>query len=226
MRIDIVCAVPQSLGTFLETSIVGRAQAAGVATVCVHNLHDYADNRYKHIDDTPYGGGAGMIIKCEPVFACIEQLKSQRTYDEVIYLCPDGVRLTQQTCVELGTKENMILLAGHYKGIDQRIRDILVTREISIGDYVLTGGELAAAVVVDAVVRLLPGAVGDSESVLDDSFMDGLLDPPHYTRPPVFRELGVPDVLVSGDHGAVRKWRLQQAQMKTQQRRPDLLDDE
>jgi tRNA (guanine37-N1)-methyltransferase len=224
MRVDVVCAVPQMFGGFLDTSIIGRARAAGVVEVHVHNLHDYATDRYRHIDDTPYGGGAGMIIQCEPVFSCIEGLQSQRSYNDVIYLCPDGKPLTQDTCIELSTKANLILLAGHYKGIDQRIRDVLVTREISVGDYVLTGGELAAAVLADAVIRLVPGSVSDAESVLDDSFMDGLLDAPHYTKPSEFRGLGVPPVLLSGDHAAIKAWRKQQALAKTQERRPDLLD--
>lgn len=223
MRIDLVCAVPQQFGSFLETSILGRARNSGILELHIHNLHEYATDRFRHIDDTPYGGGAGMIIQCEPVFACIERLTAERDYNDVIYLCPDGERLNQQTCVELALCENLILLAGHYKGIDQRIRDLLVTREISIGDYVLTGGELAATVLMDAVVRLIPGAVGNAESVLDDSFMDGLLDPPHYTKPVDFRGHRVPDVLLSGNHLAIRDWRLAQAQAKTELRRPDLL---
>lgn len=225
MRIDIVTAVPQMLTGFLDTSIIGRARTAGVVDIEIHNLHDYATDRFRHIDDTPYGGGAGMLLKCEPVFTCIEKLQSQREYAEVIYLCPDGKPLVQSTCIELSTKQNLILLAGHYKGIDQRIRDVLVTREISVGDYVLTGGELAAAVVIDAVVRLIPGAVHDSESVLDDSFMDGLLDPPHYTKPAEFRGLTVPEVLLGGNHSAIAQWRREQALEKTRQRRPDLLDN-
>lgn len=224
LRIDLVCVVPELLGGFLDASIVGRAREKGVVEIHVHNLHDYATDRFRHIDDTPYGGGAGMVIQCEPVFACIEQLQSQRSYDEVIYLCPDGEPLHQGMCNQLSTARNLILLAGHYKGIDQRIRDILITREVSVGDYVLTGGELAAAVLVDAVVRLVPGAVGDASSVLDDSFMDGLLDAPHYTKPAVYREHAVPDVLLSGDHAKIAAWRRAQAVAKTQQRRPDLLD--
>jgi tRNA (guanine37-N1)-methyltransferase len=189
----------------------------------LHNLHDYATDRYRHIDDTPYGGGAGMIIQCEPVFACIEALKNERTYDEVIYLCPDGEVLTQSTCNTLSLSTNLILLCGHYKGIDQRIRDVLVTREISIGDYVVTGGEIAAGVLTDAIVRLIPGVVSDAESVLEDSFMHGLLDAPMYTKPAVFREMSVPDVLVSGNHAHIRAWRQEQSLAKTTQRRPDLL---
>lgn len=225
LRIDIVCAVPESFGNFLTTSIVGRSVASGIAQLHIHNLHDYATDTFRHIDDSPYGGGAGMIIQCEPVFACIENLQKERSYDDVIYLCPDGVPLVQDICVELASASALILLAGHYKGIDQRIRDVLVTREISIGDYVLSGGELAAAVLADSIIRLLPGAVSDAESVLEDSFMDGLLDPPHYTRPANFRGLTVPDVLLSGNHAAIRSWRKQEALAKTQLRRPDLLRD-
>lgn len=225
LRIDIVCAVPQSVESVISTSIVGRARASGLVEVELHNLHDYATDKYKHIDDTPYGGGAGMIIMCEPIFACVEKLKQQRTYEDIIYLTPDGVPLKQEVCNELSTKRNLMFLAGHYKGIDQRIRDILVTREISVGDYVLTGGELAAAVLTDAIVRLVPGAVGDAESVLDDSFMDGLLDAPHYTKPAMFNNLAVPDVLLSGNHAEIKKWRYQQSLAKTTVRRPDLLED-
>ncbi len=224
MRIDLVCVVPQLFGEFLSTSIVGRAQEKGLVEIVVHNLHDYASDRFRHIDDTPYGGGGGMIIQCEPVFTCIEQLQRERAYDDVIYLCPDGEPLQQAICTELSTRRNLIFLAGHYKGIDQRIRDLLVTREISIGDYVLTGGELAAAVLTDAVVRLIPGAVGDASSVLEDSFMHGLLDAPHYTKPQVFRGHAVPDVLLSGDHQRITAWRTEQATAKTLQRRPDLLE--
>lgn len=224
IRIDIVCVVPQILTSFVSTSIVGRAQEKGLAEIHLHNLHDYATDRYRHIDDTPYGGGAGMVIQCEPVFACIEGLQRERTYDEVIYLCPDGEVLTQEMCNALSLRGNLLLLCGHYKGIDQRIRDVLVTREISVGDYVLTGGEIAAAVLADAIVRLVPGVVGDAESVLDDSFMHGLLDAPHYTKPAVFRDLSVPDVLTSGDHRRIRQWREEQALAKTRDRRPDLLE--
>ena len=223
LRIDIVCVVPQVLTSAISTSIVGRACEKGYVDIVLHNLHDYATDRYRHIDDTPYGGGAGMIIQCEPVFACIEALKNERTYDEVIYLCPDGEVLTQSTCNTLSLSTNLILLCGHYKGIDQRIRDVLVTREISIGDYVVTGGEIAAGVLTDAIVRLIPGVVSDAESVLEDSFMHGLLDAPMYTKPAVFREMPVPDVLLSGNHAHIRAWRQEQSLAKTTQRRPDLL---
>lgn len=225
IRFDIISAVPQLMTSFLEHSIVGRAREKGLVEIVVHNLHDYATDRFRHIDDTPYGGGAGMIIQCEPVFACIEHLMAERTYDEVIYLCPDGAVLDQTSANELSLKRNIILLAGHYKGIDQRIRDVLVTREISIGDYVLSGGELPAALVVDCVTRLIPGVISDAESLLEDSFMTGLLDAPHYTKPADFRGMLVPDVLRSGDHARIKKWRHEQALQKTRQRRPDLLDE-
>ncbi len=223
IRIDIVCAVPQVLESFIRSSIVGRACAKGIAEIVVHNLHDYATDRFRHIDDTPYGGGAGMVLQCAPIFACIEKLTSERSYNDVIYLCPDGSVLTQDMCNSLSLSSNLILLCGHYKGIDQRVRDILVTREISVGDYVLTGGEIAAAVLTDAIVRLVPGAVGDAESVLEDSFMNGLLDAPQYTKPAEFRGAAVPEVLLSGDHAKIQKWRRDEALRKTQTRRPDLL---
>lgn len=223
IRIDIVCVVPQILESVVSTSILGRARQRGLAEIVLHNLHDYATDTFRHIDDKPYGGGAGMIIQCEPVFACIESLKAQRHYDEVIYLCPDGEQLTQAMCNSLSLNTSLILLCGHYKGIDQRIRDLLVTREVSVGDYVLTGGEIAAAVLTDAIVRLIPGVVGDAESVLDDSFMHGLLDAPHYTKPADFRGHTVPEALLSGNHARIRQWRNEQALEKTKQRRPDLL---
>jgi tRNA (guanine37-N1)-methyltransferase len=223
LRIDIVCVVPQVLESIISTSIVGRARERGQVEIILHNLHEYATDKYRHIDDTPYGGGAGMIIQCEPVFECIEALLRERTYDDVIYLCPDGEVLTQESCNTMSLAKNLILLCGHYKGIDQRIRDVLVTREISIGDYVVTGGEIAAGVLTDAIVRLIPGVVGDAESVLDDSFMHGVLDAPMYTKPAVFRDMPVPEVLLSGNHAKIRAWRQEQSLTKTTQRRPDLL---
>jgi tRNA (guanine37-N1)-methyltransferase len=223
IRIDIVSAVPQLIEPMITQSIVGRAAAKGVVEIYVHNLHDYAEDKYRHIDDAPFGGGAGMIIKCEPVFACIEGLLGQREYDEVVYMSPDGEMLNQEMTNRLSLAKNIIILAGHYKGIDQRIRDVLITREISIGDYVLSGGELPALVMVDAIVRLLPGAIGDSESALEDAFQNGLLDSPHYTRPADFRGMKVPNVLLGGNHAAIRSWRHEQAMEKTQLRRPDLL---
>jgi len=225
MRIDIVSGVPALVEPLLSESIIGRACEKGVVEIYVHNLHDYAEDRYKHIDDTPFGGGAGMIIKCAPVFACIEKLLAERDYDHVIYASPDGEMLDQTMANGLSLAKNIIILAGHYKGIDQRIRDILVTKEISIGDYVLSGGELPALVMVDSIVRLLPGAIGDAESALEDAFQQGLLDAPHYTRPADFRGTRVPDVLLSGNHAEIRKWREKQALEKTRVRRPDLLSE-
>lgn len=223
IRFDVISAVPQILESVFNHSIVGRARQQGLVTVCVHNLHDYATDRFKHIDDTPYGGGAGMVLQCEPIFRCIENLQAERTYDDIIYLCPDGEVLNQHHCTTLSLASNIILLAGHYKGIDQRVRDVLVTREISVGDYVLSGGEIPAALIVDAVTRLIPGAVGDAESILADSFMDGLLDAPHYTKPASFRGIEVPEVLRSGNHARIADWRREQALAKTRSRRPDLL---
>ncbi len=225
MRIDIVCAVPDLVRPLLDVSIIGRARAKELVRIEVHNLHDYASDTYRHIDDTPYGGGAGMVIQCEPVFRCIEALQAERKYDDVIYLSPDGETLVQSTANALSLKESLILLAGHYKGIDQRIRDILVTRELSIGDYVLSGGDLPAVILADAIVRLIPGAISDAESALDDSFQDGLLAAPVYTRPADFRGYKVPDVLQSGNHAVIREWRREQSLRRTQARRPDLLSD-
>lgn len=225
MRIDIVTAVPQIIEPVLGQSILGRAQRKGIVRIVVHDLHHYGVDRRGHIDDAPYGGGPGMVIRCEPVFACIEKLQAERHYDEVIYMTADGERLTQSLVNQLSLCRNLIILAGHYKGVDQRIRDVLVTCEISIGDYVLTGGELPALVLVDAIVRLLPGVLNDPESALEDSFQSGLLEPPIYTRPADFRGYKVPEVLLSGDHEAIRRWRYEQALHKTLERRPDLLAD-
>ena len=222
MRIDAVTIFPDYFAP-MQLSLLGKAQGQGILEINIHDLRSFTTDNHHTVDDTPYGGGAGMIIQCEPVFACIEALKNERTYDEVIYLCPDGEVLTQSTCNSLSLATNLILLCGHYKGIDQRIRDVLVTREISIGDYVVTGGEIAAGVLTDAIVRLIPGVVSDAESVLDDSFMHGLLDAPMYTKPAVFREMSVPDVLLSGNHAHIRAWRQEQSLAKTTQRRPDLV---
>ena len=225
IRIDLISAVPQTFESVLGSSIVKRAQEAGKAEIVVHNLHDYGLGKYRQVDDTPCGGGAGMILRPEPIFDVIERLQSERTYDEVIYLTPDGERFSQPMANALSMRRNLILLCGHYRGIDQRVRDHLITREISIGDYVLTGGELPALVIIDAVVRLLPGAIGDSASALGDSFQTGLLDAPWYTKPAVYREMPVPDVLLGGDHARIERWREEQALAKTRERRPDLLDD-
>jgi tRNA (guanine37-N1)-methyltransferase len=223
MRIDIISAVPELMISYIQGSILKIAQERGIVEIHLHNLHDYALDRFRHIDDTPYGGGAGMVIKCQPVFDCIEKLQADRRYDEIIYMCADGYPLNQTTCNELSLKQNIIIIAGHYKGIDQRIRDYFVTKEISIGDFVLSGGELPALVLTDAIVRLIPGVLGNSCSALDDSFQNGLLEPPQYTKPAEFRGMRVPDVLLSGNHQKIQQWRDEQAYLKTKERRPDLL---
>lgn len=226
MRIDIVSGVPELLTSPLQESIVRRAQEKGLAEIHVHNLRDYAHDKHKTIDDTPYGGGSGMILKPEPIFECIEALKAQRAYDEVVFMSPEGERLDQKLVNKLSLTQNLIVLCGHYKGVDERVREALVTREISIGDYVLTGGELAAAVLVDAVVRLIPGVLNASESALTDSFQDGLLGYPEYTRPAEFRGMKVPDELLSGDHKRVGQWREEQRLRRTKERRTDLLESQ
>lgn len=223
MRIDILSAVPEVLDSYLSNSIVGRAQKNNSVNIEVHNLHQYTDNKFGHIDDYPYGGGAGMLIKCEPIFNCIEKLQIENNYDEIIFLCADGEKLTQSIANELSLMQNIILIAGHYKGIDQRVRDRLVTKEISIGDFVLSGGELPALVLLDSIVRLIPGAIGDAESALDDSFMNGLLEAPQYTRPATYRDMEVPAILLSGNHKKVKEWQEDEAIKKTKERRPDLL---
>ncbi|MBR2061406.1 MAG: tRNA (guanosine(37)-N1)-methyltransferase TrmD [Tidjanibacter sp.] len=224
MRIDIISVVPELLTSPLGESILSRAQQKGLVEIVVHNLHDYAHDKRKTTDDYPFGGEAGMVMKCEPVFELVEKLQSERTYDEVIYMSPDGVVYDQHEANRLSLMENIIILCGHYKGIDQRIRDHLITREISIGDYVLTGGELAAAVIADSVVRLLPGAIGDEESALTDCFQDDMLAPPVYTRPADFRGWKVPDILLSGNFGEIEKWKEAQAYERTKRLRPDLLE--
>ncbi len=223
-RIDLITAFPEMCKTVINTSIMRIAQEKDLVEIHIHNLHDYADNKFKHIDDKPFGGTAGMIIKCQPVFDCIEKLKAEREYDEIIYMTADGEPLKQAISNELSLKQNIIILAGHYKGIDQRIRDLLITREISIGDYVLSGGELPALILADSIIRLLPGAIGDAESALEDSYMDGLLEAPNYTRPANFRGYKVPEVLLSGNHKKIQEWKEQQSIEKTKQRRPDLLE--
>ena len=224
MRIDIISVVPELLTSPLGESILSRAQQKGLVEIVVHNLHDYAHDKRKTTDDYPFGGEAGMVMKCEPVFELVDKLQGERTYDEVIYMSPDGVVYDQHEANRLSLMENIIILCGHYKGIDQRIRDHLITREISIGDYVLTGGELAAAVIADSVVRLLPGAIGDEESALTDCFQDDMLAPPVYTRPADFRGWKVPDILLSGNFGEIEKWKEQQAYERTKRLRPDLLE--
>lgn len=226
MRIDIVTGVPDLLASPLQESIVRRAQDKKLVDLHVHDLRDYAHDKHRTIDDTPYGGGSGMILKPEPIFECIERLRSEREYDDVIFLSPEGERFTQGLANELSLKHGLILLCGHYKGVDERVRESLVTREISIGDYVLTGGELAAAVVVDAVVRLIPGVLNSGESALSDSFQDGLLGYPEYTRPAEFRGKKVPEELLSGDHTRIREWREEQRLKRTRERRNDLLESQ
>lgn len=223
LRIDILSAVPEIFDSFLSTSIIKNSQEKGLVKIVVYNLHKYSTDKFGHIDDTPYGGGSGMVIQCEPVFRCIEELKSQRAYDEVIYLTADGTLYNQNIANELSLKRNLIFLCGHYKGVDQRIRDSLITREISIGDFILTGGELPTMLVIDSIVRLIPGVLGDPQSIFEDSFQDGLLESPVYTKPAVFRGMKVPDVLLSGDHKKISQWRLEQSLKKTKERRPDLL---
>ncbi len=225
MRIDIVAAIPESIESYLDYSIIKNAREKNLIQIYLHNLHDYSANKWRRIDDYPFGGDAGMVIQCEPVFNCIEKLKSEVKYDEIIFLTPDGELYNQDIANELSLKSNIILLAGHYKGIDQRIRDSLITREISVGDYVLTGGELPALVLLDSIVRLLPGVIGDATSALNDSFQDGLLEAPIYTRPSVFRGMEVPKVLLSGNHKEIEEWKYQQALEKTKKFRPDLLKD-
>lgn len=223
IRFDIISAVPQILQSPLHESIIKRAQNKGLVEIAIHDLRSFTHDKHRIVDGSPYGGGAGMVLKPEPIFECIESLQTQRMYDEVLYVTADGEPFSQKIANELSLKKNIIVLCGHYKGIDDRVRQKLVTKEISIGDYVLTGGELAALVVVDATVRLIPGVIGDGESALTDSFQDGLLDSPQYTRPPEFREMKVPDVLLSGNHKEVALWREEQRKERTQQRRKDLL---
>lgn len=225
MRIDILTVVPELLCSPLNESILKRAQQAGHAEIHIHNLRDYTDDRRRTVDDYPFGGEAGMVMKCEPVFELVEKLQSERPYDEVIYTSPDGIRYDQHEANRLSTLGNIIILCGHYKGIDHRIREHLVTREISIGDYVLTGGELAACIIADSVVRIIPGAIGDEASALTDSFQDNLLAPPVYTRPAEFRGWRVPDVLLSGNFAAIARWQEEQSYARTRLLRPDLLEE-
>ncbi|NRF38477.1 tRNA (guanosine(37)-N1)-methyltransferase TrmD [Pedobacter foliorum] len=225
MRFDIITVLPGLLDSPFAHSILQRAQKKGIAEIVVHNLRDYATNKQKSVDDYPYGGGSGMVMSIEPFARCIEGLKAERDYDEVIFMSPDGVTFNQTIANELSGMGNIMILCGHYKGIDQRIRDLFVTREISIGDYVLSGGELPAAVLVDAIVRLIPGVLNDETSALSDSFQGELLDAPVYTRPADWNGHKVPDVLLSGHEAKINEWRHDQALARTQQRRPDLLED-
>lgn len=223
MRIDLISAVPESFESIINTSIIKNAIKKGVVKIVTHNLHDYADNPFGHIDDYPYGGAPGMLIKCQPIFDCIEKLQSERKYDEVIFMAADGELLNQKTSNELSLKKNIIVLAGHYKGIDQRVRDSLIKKEISIGDYVLSGGELPALVLIDSIVRLVPGVLSDPGSALQDSYQDGMLESPIYTRPAEYRGMKVPDVLLSGDPKKVDEWKYEKSLEKTQKLRPDLI---
>lgn len=224
MRIDIITVLPELLKSPFEASILKRAIEKGLVEVHLHNLRDFATNSYNQIDDYQFGGGAGMVMMIEPIDKCISGLKAERTYDEVIYMTPEGQTLDQGISNQLSLKENIIILCGHYKGVDQRVRDQFITREISVGDYVLSGGELAAAIVCDSVIRLIPGVLGNETSALTDSFQDGLLAPPTYTRPAEYKGWKVPDVLLSGHGANIEKWREDQAFKNTQKRRPDLLE--
>jgi tRNA (guanine37-N1)-methyltransferase len=224
VRIDILTLLPELLEGPFSASIMKRAQDKKLVEIHFHNIRDYATNKHKNVDDYQYGGGAGMVMSIEPIVNVIEKLQNERTYDEVIYMTPDGVLLEQTICNDLSLKGNIILLCGHYKGIDERIRQHFITKEISIGSYVLSGGEIAAAVLTDAVVRLLPGVLNDETSALTDSFQDNLLSPPVYTRPPEFRGWKVPEVLLSGNFPNIEKWREDKALERTKDRRPDLLN--
>ena len=222
MRIDIISAVPRLLESPLSHSIVGNARDNDLVEIYIHDLRDYTEDKHNKVDDYPYGGGAGMVLTPQPIFSCINYLKEQREYDEIIFTAPDGVPFEQQHANELSLTGNLMFLCGHYKGVDQRVRDALITKEFSIGDYVLSGGELPAMAMIDAIVRLLPGALGDAESALSDSFQDDLLEGPVYTRPAEFEGLQVPDVLRSGDHKKVEQWRHKQSLERTKKVRPDL----
>jgi len=223
MRIDIISVVPEMLEGPLGCSIVKRAQDKGLAEIHIHNLRDYTTNKHRKVDDYPFGGDAGMVIQVEPVDRCISALKAERNYDEVIFTAPDGEILSQPMANQLSLLDNIIILCGHYKGIDYRIREHLITKEISIGDYVLTGGELPAAIITDAIVRLIPGAIGDDQSALSDSFQDNLLEPPIYTRPAEYKGWRVPDILLSGHEAKIDEWKHEQALARTAALRPDLL---
>ena len=226
MHIDIITVAPELLDSPFSHSIMKRAQDKGLLTVQCHNLRTWAINKHGQVDDYQYGGGAGMVMMCEPLANAIEHLQQQRVYDEIIFMTPDGDTFKQQTANSLSMKENLLIICGHYKGIDQRIRDLYVTKEISIGDYVLSGGELAAAVVVDAIGRLIPGVLNDETSALFDSFQDNLLAPPVYTRPVSFKGLDVPSILLSGHPVKIEDWRHEQSLKKTKEKRPDILKDE
>ena len=224
MRIDIITVMPEMLESPLGCSILKRAQDKGLVDIVVHNLRDYSLNKHRKVDDYPFGGEAGMVMQIEPVDRCISALKAERDYDEIIFTTPDGEQFTQPVANELSMKKNLMILCGHYKGVDYRIREHLITREITIGDDVLTGGEIPAAVIADAVVRLIPGAIGDEQSALSDSFQDNLLAPPVYTRPAEYKGWRVPDILLSGHQAKIDEWKHDMAVQRTMQLRPDLLD--
>ncbi len=224
MRIDILTVLPELLDSPFSASIMQRAQDKGHVQIHIHNIRDYSVNKHNKVDDYQYGGGAGMVMSIEPIAAAIENLKSQRNYDDIIYMSPDGELLEQSICNTMSLSDNLLILCGHYKGVDERIREHYITREISIGSYVLSGGELGAAVLVDSIVRLIPGVLNDETSALTDCFQDDLLSPPVYTRPPVFNGWKVPEVLLSGDFAKIEKWREEKAMERTKEKRPDLLD--
>ena len=223
MRIDIITIFPEFFNSTLDFSILKKAQEKNIVDIQIHNLRDYSENKQKSVDDYQFGGGAGMVMNIQPIYKCIEELKSNNSYDEIIYLTPDGQKLNQSICNNLSLKQNIILLCGHYKGIDHRIREHLITKEISIGDYVITGGELAASILTDAIVRLIPGAISDETSALNDSFQDNLLPPPIYTRPSDFNGWKVPEVLLSGNQKEIERWREEKSIERTNNLRPDLL---
>ena len=223
MRIDIISVIPTMIEGFLNESILERAQRKGLAEIHLHNLRDYTRDKWRRVDDYPYGGFAGMVMQCEPIDRCISALKAERDYDEVIFTTPDGEPFNQHIANDLSLKGNLIMLCGHYKGIDYRIREHLITREISIGDYVLTGGELAAAVMTDAIVRLIPGVIGDEQSALNDSFQDDMLSAPVYSRPADYKGWRVPDILLSGNEAKIKEWEMEQSYERTKRLRPDLL---
>lgn len=224
MRIDIITVLPEILEGFINESIIARACKKGLVEIHLHNLRDYTSDKWRRVDDYPYGGFAGMVMQCEPIDRCISALKAEREYDDVIYVSPDGEQFNQRMANEMSMQGNFIILCGHYKGIDQRVRDHLITREISVGDFVLTGGELPAAVITDAIVRLIPGAISDDQSALSDCFQDDLLAAPIYTRPANYKGWTVPEILLSGNEAKIKQWEMDQAIERTQRLRPDLLD--
>lgn len=224
MRIDIITVLPEMIEGFVHESILARAEKKGLAEIRLHNLRDYTTDKWRRVDDYPYGGFAGMVMQCEPIDRCISALKAERDYDEVIFTTPDGEQFTQHVANELSLLNNIIILCGHYKGIDHRIREHLITREISIGDYVLTGGELVAAIMADAIVRVVPGVIGDEQSALSDCFQDDMLSAPVYTRPADYKGWKVPEILLSGNEAKIKEWEMEQAMERTKRLRPDLLE--